>query len=141
MLDTVITDPPTLIHDGAYIVDYDEDQWKRYTAETQEYCKATWKKRAAAQGCERIALRLIPDPIFPCYGKEKPYFVWQEDLLSRSKVQALYTFAAEVVVTLAHDLNRKQMQELMHTLSRSYPRGSRYRIEHPEYGLQSKGVL
>lgn len=82
MLDTILTDPPTIVHDGSYVVDYDEDQWKRYTEETQEFCRQTWTKKAQALRCERVALRLIPDPLFPSGEKDKPYFVWQHNLVA-----------------------------------------------------------
>lgn len=56
-----------------FLVEYDEDQWNRYDAETQQQCVDTWVKKAKPLGAEFVVLRLIPDPLFPSSDKAGPY--------------------------------------------------------------------
>lgn len=62
---------------SAYIVQYEEDLWMKMPQETQQHCKDTWIKFAEPLGLEEVVLRLIPDPVFPGFGKEKPYIHWR----------------------------------------------------------------
>lgn len=66
---------------GIYLVEFDEDLWKSYDLELQEYCKAEWRKKATPIAkCRFVLLRLYPDPLFPTHGHEKPYTEWQEPI-------------------------------------------------------------
>lgn len=66
---------------AAYVVRYDEDQWLRYSEEGQQFCKDYWIKRATPiEGIQVVALQLIPDPLFPMTGNERPYIAWQHKL-------------------------------------------------------------
>ena len=56
-----------------YVVQYDEDQWKRYDTERQEFCLAEWVKQATPMGAHYIVLRLLPDALFPSGDKTAPY--------------------------------------------------------------------
>ena len=68
----------TLLEHGlARLVLYSENQWMRYDEAGQNYCKEVWTKNAKAAGFQAVALKLIPDEVFPMFGHNTPYLEWQ----------------------------------------------------------------
>lgn len=56
-----------------YLVNYDEEQWNKYSPEAQEQTMQAWVKKAKPMGAEYVVLRLHPDPLFPAGDKTAPY--------------------------------------------------------------------
>lgn len=56
-----------------YLVEYDEDQWMKYSEEDKQYCMDTWIKKAEPLEVERVVVRIHPDILFPRYGNQRPY--------------------------------------------------------------------
>lgn len=71
--------PDGLVVGLTYLVEYDEDTWLTMSEERREFCKAEWRKRAKpAKDVRHLALRLVPDELFPVHGRDRPYIAWQE---------------------------------------------------------------
>lgn len=61
------------VSDSVYLVNYDEDQWMRYTDAQKQHCMDTWIKKAEPLGVKRVLVKIHPDILFPSYGKTRPY--------------------------------------------------------------------
>lgn len=88
--------PTGVVAGKAYLVRYDENQWKRYDEAGRDFCKATWIKWATPLDVEHVVLQLVPDEFFPIHGNEQPYIEWQHRLdrtpPSGFTVETLVTF-------------------------------------------------
>lgn len=110
--------------DNAYFVQYDEDQWNLYDDAGKEYCKAYWIKKAEPLGVRFVALRLIPDPLFPATGRETPYIAWQH--MFNFKVDVPFTFKTVVQVTLNVEPTAKVRLAVEDELRKTHPKGTVY---------------
>lgn len=85
-----------------YLVHYDEDLWKAFNAEQQEFCKDTWLRKATAiDGIRFVVLKLVPDELFPMHGHEKPYVEWQVPI--DAPPESGFTVETTVTVTVEGD--------------------------------------
>lgn len=60
---------------SVYVVYYDENLWKSYDTENQQFCFDTWLRKAGPCGCEMVSLWLVPDQFFPLHGHDVPYCI------------------------------------------------------------------
>lgn len=77
-----------------YLIEYNEDQWLKYSDDQKQFCYDTWIKKAEPLSVTFVTLRLMPDPIFPINGRTKPYVEWQHR----------FDRKAETILTVNHAL-------------------------------------
>lgn len=111
--------------DNAYFIEYDEDQWHRYDDAGKEYCKSYWLKKAEPMGVRFVALRLVPDPLFPAGARETPYIEWQH--VFEFKADIPYTTQTVVHVTLNVEPEPKVRFALEDELRKTHPKGTTFR--------------
>lgn len=74
----------------AYCRELHENTWYGFTEAEQAELKEKWTAEAKARGLTVVSIRLVPDPLFPMHGAEKPYIAWQERLNSPPPVASLH---------------------------------------------------
>jgi hypothetical protein len=114
---------------SAYIVQYEEDVWKGLSEETQQYCKDTWIEFATPLGLDEVVLRLIPDPVFPGFGKEKPYIEWRHKF-PKDLGGDWFSTCTVVLNTNDHrDRLDAEGQDQMRSYFSAYPKGTRFIVK------------
>lgn len=111
--------------ENGYFVQYDEDQWNLYDDAGKQYCYEYWKKKAKPMGVAYVALRLVPDPLFPSGPREAPYIAWQYMFPVEADVS--YTTKTVVHVTLLSEPTPRIRHDVEAELATSHPKGSAWR--------------
>lgn len=111
----------------SYLVQYDENLWKSYDEKTQDFCKTEWLRKAkVVPNCRMVALRLIPDALFPLHGHDAPYIEWQERFeVAEDTPDFVYS---EVTVACQVEWTPRLQRQIMSNLQHVLPRGTKFRI-------------
>lgn len=119
---------------NVYLIKYEEDLWFRFNEAGREFCKQTWIKKAEPCGVEEVVLQLIPDPVFPGFGKEKPYIEWRHKFPKVPEGE----WTEKVTVTVNTNDNRFMLgtdsQARLRECFTKYPKGTRFKV----YNLQNQ---
>lgn len=126
-----------------YLVNYDEDLWKAFDAESQQFCKDTWIKKATPiPGVKYVVLRLHPDDLFPMHGNEKPYVEWKHEI--DRPPECGFTVEALVTVTVqgeAKYLEPVKRSEISRALEGTGKPGTPWRIVNQRGDVLEHGRL
>ena len=109
---------------------YDEDQWFRYSEKEQQECCDAWiKKYLPNPECHGIVLKLIPDPVFPRGEQEYPYVHWQVDLTPLRKPKRDFeVLEAMVTIVLTKEAFDVPLRKEVEMELLKYPNGTKYRV-------------
>lgn len=111
------------VSDSVYLVEYNEDQWMKYSEEDKQYCMDTWVKKAKPTGVSRVVVKIHPDILFPRYGRDRPYidrqyrFPQEEKGWQAHRVIHVQTNTDQVSLTEA-DLKRIEQVEIANELQK-----------------------
>ena len=119
---------------NAYFIRYSEDLWKAFSEEQQHFCKTFWLGRATPMGVEEVVLQLVPDELFPMYGKEKPYIEWRHRFPKTVNGEWTSTCKVDLCTQDHRDLLGREGQEQMRSYFSAYPKGTRFKV----YNLYNK---
>ena len=124
----VVPVPEGTASDQTYLVSYSEDLWFALPEDRREYCKYVWTLKATSvKGVKYVMLRLLPDELFPSFGNEKPYIMWQD------RIERAYEAPFKVELTFDVYLRDQKLTtvykaEILRQLSVRYGHGFRYAI-------------
>lgn len=133
----IISDIEGEIAGNAYFIKYDENLWMQLPAERQEQCKKRWTELAEPLEVSEVVLQLIPDALFPVYGKENPYITWRHKFSKsdnaewETKVTVLVTMSSDPVALSERDIDKFKQ------LWTKYPKGTRFCLN----SLQGKPMM
>lgn len=128
MPDILTPVPDGTASDQMYLVSYSEDLWFALPEERREFCKYTWTLKATSMpGVKYVALRLLPDELFPSFGNEKPYIMWQERIERADAAPFVVELTVDVYLR-GIELTLTYKAEILRQLSVRYGNGFRYAI-------------
>lgn len=113
------------------LLEYNEDQWKRYSEAEQQECYDTWiKKYLPVTDYHGIVLKLKPDPIFPSGEHEYPYVYWRYDLTKDRKPKKDFEISCHVYIDLDQSVTDidPRLRAKIELAVREYPNGTTWQV-------------
>lgn len=114
-----------------YYIDYGEDAFLSLPDERKQYCYDTWVQKANDRKNKIVALRLIPDPLFPSGDNEKPYIFWQQKLEAAEVKQWSVEAKVQVFLTSTAEVTEHYLLMIIAELRTRYPVRTVYEITQP----------
>lgn len=94
---------------GQYFVAYREDDFLAFDEEQREFCYQAWEAKAVPLQCTMLVVQLIPDPVFPIHGHDKPYVYMKRDIADAPGVPD-FTVHTVCIVSINMDKFAKQTE-------------------------------